>query len=424
MPLAKSTETRRKRSGAWFVSPPPNWPLEDLTLLREVDGDTGVDLLLALCNVRLFAEAPPQLRGELFRVTLEAPANEAAPVRLRDALSLFSRLVREPTRLRDREVAVACRAVAEWAEDHSHCVTAVAYAEVAARLLPEDAELANLAGRACRRAGERARAELWYERGGGLARRAGDVQQYVDSRLGYGNLLRDFGEYARALRWVKSAGVSARKTGLREAAAEALHDAYALAYLREDLFRASSLVRRAAKVYPIHARRVPYFAADLALLLARRGLYDLAIELIQIVQGYLTAPVEALHMWGLAAYASGGARDEELFATALHHVEQMGDAYAESSAAAYAYAAAGAQLIQDWDAADRLIGEATRRAAGDTLSEELAARVYLEISTRTKGVPAPPEEDPAVAGLRGLAPEVAARLRRWRGPTWRSRKKP
>jgi tetratricopeptide (TPR) repeat protein len=424
MPPAKATQTRHKRSSAWFVSPPPNWPFEDLTVLREVDGETGVELLLALCNVRLFAEAPPQIRGELFSVPLKAPVNEAAPDRLRDALIRFSQMVREPTRVRDGDVATACRVVAEWAEDHSHRVTAVVYAEAAARLLPEDAELANLAGRACRRAGDRARAELWYERGGGLARRAGNVQQYVDSRLGYGNLLRDFGEYARALRWVKSAGVAARKRGLREAAAEALHDAYALAYLREDLFRASSLARRAAKVYPIHARRMPYFAADLALLLARRGLYDLAIELIQIVQEHLTAPVEALQMWGLAAYASGGAGDQGLFAIALHHVEQMGDAYAESSAAAYAYAAAGAHLMQDWDAAERLIEEATRRAAGDTLSEELAARVSRDISMRAEGVPPPPEEDPAVAGLRGLAPEVAARLRRWRGPTWRPRRKP
>ncbi|HEX2079564.1 MAG TPA: hypothetical protein VHG08_17695 [Longimicrobium sp.] len=381
-----------------------------------------MDLLLSLYNVRLYAESPPELRGELFTSRGDA-RHVNAPDRVRGALEVFAQLLWNPTQVNDLALAAACRAVAEWAEDHSFPVTAVGYAEAAARLLPEDPEMANLAGRACRRAGERARAELWYERGLGLARRAGNVLEYVNGHLGFGNLLRDHGEYGRALRWIKRAGVSARKGGLRESGAEALHDAFTLAYLREDLARASSLVRRAARVYPIHARRVPYLGADLSLLLARRGLYDLALELLQLVQSHLTAPVESLQIWGLTAYAAGGMGNREVFAAALRHVEQMAERYGEASAGALAYAAAGAHLMQDWSTADRLIGEAIRRAAGDTLSEELAARVARDISVRSPGVPPPPEQDPATAALRGLVPEVAARLRRWRGPTWRPRKK-
>lgn len=419
MPPPKAKQTRRKRSGPWFVSPPPNWPLSDLNVLREVDGDTAVDLLLALYNVRLLADSPPELRGNLFRAPAEVTINESAPDRLRDPLRLFSQLVREPTRVRDRDMAAACRAVAEWAEDHSHRVTAIGFAEAAARLLPEDAELANLAGRACRRAGDRPRAELWYERGWGLARKSGDIKQYVDGHLGLGGLLRDFGEYSRALKKIKRAGLSARKKGMRESAAEALHDAWYLAYLREDLSRAASLALRASKVYPIHARRRPYYTADLALLLTRRGLYAEALDLLRLALTHLHAPVERLHVFALIAYAAGGARDYDAFALALREVQDSASRHPEVGGAALAYAAAGAHLMEDWTLADSLISESIERTRGDVTASALAERVAADIAVRRPGIGRPADDEAFVPALLGIVPEAAARLRRWRGATWR-----
>ena len=345
------------------------------------------------------------------------------PAEIGVALHTLFRLPRESRTLSDRELARACRVIAGWAEDRSCFVTAVGFAEVAAHLVPDDPELANRAGRACRRAGERARAELWYERGFGLARRRGDVLQYVKGHLGYGSIFRDRGDYGNALRWIKRAGISARKAGHREAGAEAMHDAFALAYLQEDFGRAASLIRRAARIYPVHARRVPYFAADLALLLSRRGLYGMALELLQVVQTHLTAPVDCLQVWGLVAFASGGAGDREAYETALRHIHQMADLYRESSAGSLAYAAAGAHLLKDWELAESLIEESTVRATGDTLSEDLAARVRRDITMRTPGMPAAEEEDPANITLQGIFPEFIARVRRWRGPTWRPQRK-
>jgi tetratricopeptide (TPR) repeat protein len=394
MPSLPSAPAHRKRSGQWSVAAPPNWPLDELTVLREVDGEVGRELLLGIYNARLFAETPAHLRGELFEVTGNAVLDIPLPDEIRDALHLLFHLPREPRAISERELARACRVIAEWAENRSYSMTAVGFAEVAARLVPDDPELANRAGRACRRAGERARAELWYERGFGLARRRGDVLQYVKGHLGYGSIFRDHGEYGRALKWIKRAGISARKGGHREAGAEAMHDAFTLAYLQEDMSRASSLIRRAARIYPVHARRVPYFAADLALLLSRRGLYGMALELLRVVQAHLTAPVECLQVWGLVAFASGGAGERHVFATALQHIRQVADLYRESSAAALAYAAAGAHLLRDWELAESLITEATERAAGDTLSEDLAARVRRDIALRAPGVPVASEQEP------------------------------
>ncbi|HEY0018301.1 MAG TPA: hypothetical protein VGC13_18490 [Longimicrobium sp.] len=412
-------QAKKRRSGQWSVAAPPNWPIDDLTILREVDGEVGRELLLALYNVRLFADAPAHVRSQLFDVTRSPALEIPGHPEIRDALHILFSLPRKPQAFSERELARACRMIAEWAEDHSHFVAAVAFAEVAARLVPDDAELANRAGRACRRAGERARAELWYERGFGLARRHGDVLQYVKGHLGYGNIFRDHGEYDRALKWIKRAGISARKSGHREAGAEAMHDAFTLAYLQEDLSRAAILIRRAARIYPVHARRVPYFAADLALLLTRRGLYGMALELLHVVQGHLTAPVDSLQVWGLVAFASGGAGEQNTFDAALHHILEMADLYREASAASFAYAAAGAHLLRDLELAQSLIAEATTRARGDTLSEELAARVGRDIRLRNAGVPEAPEQDPTTAVLRGIFPDVVSRVRRWRGPTWR-----
>jgi tetratricopeptide (TPR) repeat protein len=419
MPSIQSAAAQRKRSGQWSVAAPPNWPLDDITILREVDGALGVELLLALCNVRLMAQTPPELRGSLFTSHPSRRSVDLVPEGLEEALSLFARVVVDATSLPNRDLARACRSVAEWAEDFSHPVTAVAFAEAAAHLLPDDPTMATLAGRACRRAPDRPRAELWYERGWGLARRAGDVQQYVDAHLGFGGLLRDIGQYEQALRQIKCASVAARKKGMRESAAEAMHDAWYLAYLREDLTRASSLALRASRLYPIHAKRRPYYTADLALLLSRRGLYAEALDLLRLTMTRLHAPVERLHLAGLVAYSAAGASDQSVFQEALREVRASAAHHPEVGGAALAYAAAGAHLLEDWKLAEELICEAIDRTRGDVTARALAERVAGDISARRPGVRCPPDGEPFVRALRGLAPEAAARLRRWRGTTWR-----
>lgn len=414
----KSARNKGKRSGKWSVACPPPWPLNDLALVREVDVAIGAELLLALCNVRLVAQTPREQRGSLFSPH-PARSIDSPPERIQNALSLFSRVIVDPTSIPDRDLARACRDVAEWAEDNSYAVTAIAFAEAAAHLMPDNAEMANLAGRACRRAGDRPRAELWYERGWGLARRAGDVQQYVDGHLGFGGLLRDFGEYGKALKKIKRAGLAARKKGMKESAAEALHDAWYLAYLREDLARASALALRASKLYPVHAKRRPYYTADLALLLTRRGLYAEALDLLRLALTRLHAPVERLHVFGLMAYAAAGAQNPEAFKLALAEVQGSAGRHPEVGGAALAYAAAGAHLLEDWHLAEELIAEAIERTRGDVTAAALAQRVAEDISARRPGLRHPPAGDPSIPALRGIVPEAVARLRRWRGPTWR-----
>lgn len=253
----KSARQKRKRSGRWSIACPPNWPLNDVEILREVDGELGPMLLLACYNVRLAAEADPDLRPSLFGRRIAVDATRCAPLEILEASEVLARLVSSRGDVPDRELADACRAIAEWAEAHSRSITAIAYAEAAARLLPDDPEMANLAGRACRRGGERQRAELWYERGAGLARRVGNTLEQVNGWLGFGNLYRDEGDFGRAFVWIRRAGRTARRGGLRESAGEALHDAFFVSYLNENLPRAAVWAERAARIYPVHADRLP-----------------------------------------------------------------------------------------------------------------------------------------------------------------------
>lgn len=422
MPTTESARKNMKRSGQWFVGPPPNWAIEDLTLVREVAGDLGAALLLGVYNVRLFADTPVDLRANLFCAQLAVQPGPNAPQEIRDAIDVLAGIVLSPRSTRDVDVARACRAVAEWAEAHSKPVTAVAYAEAAALLVPDDAEMANLAGRACRHAGERQRAELWYERGAGLARRVGDAEQHVNGLLGFGNLYRDHSQFSRAFVWVRRAGRAARRGGLRESAGEALHDAFFLSYLVDNLSRAATWAERAAKIYPVHAKRYPYFAADLALLLGRNGLHHEAIEIVRAVQAHLQAPVERVQLWAVAAWLGGGTGNRGLFFESLAQVRIITNELQQPSAAELAYCAAGAQHLGDWGLAEELIRESSARM-DSPLAARLAARVRADIDQRQPGPDRPPPADPTCRRLLHLAGEVLYRTRRWRGPTWRPRKK-
>ncbi|HEX6040965.1 hypothetical protein [Longimicrobium sp.] len=400
----------------------PNWPLPDLTILDEVEGELGARLLMDLYNVRLFAETPADQRSGLFVPHARAawPVPDA-PGPVLEGVMLLSRLVNDPAGVSSYDLARVCRAIAEWAENHSLPVTSVAYAEVAAHLLPSDPEMANLAGRACRRAAERQRAELWYERGAGLARRAGNALEQVNGLLGFGNLYRDHGDLGRAFIWIRRAGRTARRNGLRESAGEALHDAFFLSYLSENLRRAAVWAERAAKIYPVHAARFPYFAADLCLLLGRYGFYTEAVTILREVQVHLRAPVEQLQLWAILAWVSGGAQDRATYERALARVQELVDHLPYASAAALAYGAAGAQHLGEWALAEQLIGESRARPQ-NALAARLADRVHADVSTRSPGVVRPGDEDPGLRALLATTAYVVQRLKRWRGATWRPRR--
>lgn len=407
----------------------PNWVLGELSVVVEIDDDIlAVELWRAVARVRLWAQSMDN-REALFSGRDDSFADRRALIErtepdLARLLDVFARLhgsVDPPT---EKEVIAACRKVAGWAEQRGAYETAMQFSEAAAMVDPEDPRLANDAGRVCRRAGDRPRAEVWYSRGIGLARRSQNKKQYASGYLGLAAVLRDGGEHYSAMALIRRAGNAAKRGGFRGKAAEAYQDALGVATIHGHITRAIFFAYRALSVYPVHHGRFPAFAHDVAFLLINRGLYSAAMSILPAVLKHIHRPVERLVVLGSLARAAGGAGNQEVFRSALNEIRAMAFAQRSTWAGAIYSAGEGARLLEFWDVAADLADEAIRAAREneDPVVLQLAARLAAEIEHRIEGVETRPADDPAGRYLRTLAAELQLRLARWRGPTWRPRR--
>ncbi len=355
-----------------------------------------------------------------------AEATAAAPS-LAGAFAVFHDLRRVPHTATPPRLIWACQRVAAWAYERGHRLTAVCYAEAAAAIEPTSAALADGAGRMCRTCGFVPRAELWYDRAVGLARRSRSPDEYVTACLGWGNLLRDRGELRRALPKIKRAGATARTAGMKGRAAEAVHDVFTIEMLLENYPRAVAFARRALALYPRHHRRYPYMAADFAALLVRRGLFPEALQILREVQNRLTSPGEQLQVWGLVGWAAGGLPSESsLFTRAVEIVVTGAQIHPYPAPGAVYGLAQGARLRSDWTLALQLSERARNLAheSDDQATYKVADTLTRELHLQRIGVGEPAADDAAAVVLRRIASEALKRLEAWRGPTWRPRSSP
>lgn len=430
---------------AWRVVIPPTWELDSFGMLHEIplDGDCdedalGILLWRELRHLRAWIDAdglrrPPRRdrdrSSHLQEIRLAA--KELAPD-LTQALDLLADKA-------DAEgLVAACCEVSQWAERKLWHATAMQYAETAAALDPDNPQLANLAGRVCRRGGQRARAEIWYDRAIGLARSQRNassllpgnerrsrarflVREYVSAHLGFAAVLRDRGHYHKSLHFIKRAGLTATRAGMRGKAAEAFHDATFLATLQGELGRAEQYARRALSVYPRHHSRLPAFGHDLAFLMVERGMYTAAVSLLNLVQAQIGSPGEQLVVHGTLARAAAGVGLRSRYAEVAQEVEARASLYPIATAGALYNLAEGARLFEDWESADRLgrLAAAAGQLHDQPLALKRAERLLKEVATRQFGIPPLAGDDARGAVLRSLAPAAGLLLSRWRGSTWR-----
>lgn len=417
-----------------YVWMAPNWLLGELAVLEELRGADALAFVLwrAVTTTRLWASTSPERRAGLFSLKAldddllarRIEARALAP-ELADAMDAFDALTAPDAKSRDVELVAACQAVMSWAERLGYSQVAMQFAEAGASMDSVSPALANLAGRVCRRAGERARAELWYTRAIGLARATQNAREYVSGYLGAAAVLRDGGAHARALRLIRRAGATARRTGMRGKAAEAFHDALGVAVLEGDLGRAIRYAKRALAVYPVHHRRFPAFAYDVSYLLVNRGSYATALGLLGAALPKIGKPGEQLVVMGTLARAAGGAGQRARFLEVAQSVESLASTYPATGAGALFSTAEGARLLRDWELAERLAHQAVAaaRANDAVLVLDLAQALCAAIAERRPGMP-PASDDPYGPTLHILAAEARRRLDRWRGPTWRPRRYP
>ncbi|HET7321406.1 MAG TPA: tetratricopeptide repeat protein [Longimicrobiaceae bacterium] len=267
----------RKTDRRWHIPPPlvhgPE-PLEGGSVLEELQGPLAVVLWQAMRDVRLWTEAAPEERAALFAAGAGAGWGRAARTlapepSMRTALKVLAGVSASPTEVEEPALAKASREIAEWAEEHGAPRTALAYQQNAALSAPADPEAALAAARLAVRAGDDARAEVWFRRTVGLARQAREWRLYAQAFRGLGTLYRSRGNLPGAHRFFIRALRGARRGGLRLEQAAALHELFALSAQAGRAAEADRYGRMALESYGPRAPEFETLTAEMEAFRAR-----------------------------------------------------------------------------------------------------------------------------------------------------------
>ena len=393
-------------------------------ILEELPDTLGLVLWQAVRHVHDWAGTPAAARGALFNprpaawVALKRAEARAFAPELTEALDRFAALPAAPLGTSAAQLADACRQVALWAEERGHRETALHFAEAAAVADPADPARANQAGRVTRGAGEFARAEVWFDRAIGLARRRGDHVQYTRAHIGYGILCQTLGRDARARRHFHTASVVAMKDGREWLAAEAQHDLMLMAAERGRYAEAGRHARKALAWYPKHHHRFPFFAADLAFLLVSERQHEPAARLLEGFLRTVRDPQRQVLGLSVLVRALAGAGRLKRFTRERRRLLRRLARHREYEAPARVNLAEAERAAGMWPQAEADARAALElaRAGRDAVPERLARTLLRQVAARTPAPgAAPPREE-----VEALVATVSARLAGW-SPTRRGR---
>jgi tetratricopeptide (TPR) repeat protein len=408
---------------------PPARPwLSEVTALESVSPDlVGLVLWFSLRNVRTLAETLPDRdpRTMFSEYTQErreryAYAQVLAP-ELTMPLGVFA-LLRQSPQLVDREqVALACHRVAGWAEKHGMLEMASHFAEAAAAVNPESAELAVAAGRACRRAAALFNASVWFERGFGLAVRAKSRKHGIAALLGYGAVVKAEGRREEAQEWFRKAARGASRTGRARQSAEARHDLMTIAAEIGTFEEIDEHVTAALALYPDKHPYLPALAHDLGYGFVRLHNYAAAVALVEMARDRMRSPSIRALFWSTLAWAQAGAGRTEIARTAEQKALELVAVHDEYAPAVLLHLAEAGRVLRDWPRALRYADEA-RRAAEKLQDAALAREAAELIAVIDARVPAPAQDDgPDPERAAWLVRRMRDKLQKWRAPGERGR---
>lgn len=375
-------------------------------------------------HARDWADAGPVERPTLFVrqpkpwVTAKRIEAQAVEGELAGALDVLATLLHDPLGADTRQLAGACERIARWADARGYAETAIQFAEAAAVICPDQARLANLCGRLTRNAGDFPRAEVWFERGIGLARGRRNWVEYTRGHLGAGILAMGLGREARARRHFNTASSIAMREGHEWLAAEAQHDLFQFVTVRGNYVDAEVHARRALAWYPKHHPRLPFLAADVAFLMVCQRYYAPAVEILRPFVRTVEPPRNVLG-YSLLVRALAGAGNHREFERRRARLLKLLAEHAEYEAAARWNLAQGELLLGERDAA---LANARRalelaRARRDRETEVLAERLVAELEV---GTVAPAEPKRRDERSREFVGTLLRRLAEW-SPTRRGR---
>ncbi len=274
------------------------------------------------------------------------------------------------------------------------------------------------AGRICRDVGESARAELWFNRGIGLARVHEDRVEYIRGHLGYGLLLMQTRHHARARELFNTASSRAMRDGFEWLAAEAQHDLFRFTTVTGDYQAAEAHARKALQWYPKSNERVLYLAADVAFYLVCLGYSAPAARLLRMFLRKVRSPdrILALSLYVRVLATLGRTRLSARLQLLLQRTVVHRSEY---EAAVRWHLAEAARAVQDWETGLReaklAVELATESRDGEVVAfaRETLARCVEQVPHVRRDLD---EGSPTAA----LVKSVAQRLEQWT-PTRRGR---
>jgi hypothetical protein len=262
---------RQRPQRQWHLPPPllhGSEALEGGQIFQEIPDELGVALWQAVRDVMLWAQAPSSERSGVF--TAGAEVRRLAGIRaarpqpqVESPLKQLAELVADPDGTRPEVVSLGCRQLAQWAEAAGHLATALSYAQAASLAMPGDVGPAYAIARLAHASGDPARAEIWYRRTVGLARRAREWRPYSRAFRGLGLLAKERGDMVAARYHLIRALRGGRRGGMRQEQAAALHELFRLAVRTGRIEEGDRLAIAAFQAYGSRDVRLRELAVDL-----------------------------------------------------------------------------------------------------------------------------------------------------------------
>jgi tetratricopeptide (TPR) repeat protein len=283
------------------------------------------------------------------------------------------------------QIARACIALTEWGLGNGATGTALLFAEAAALAAPSNARHAYVAGRLLRHHGALAEAETWLRRAARVAIWNRDREVHALCLNSIGNLHQQAGRYPEARAALAAALRVARRAGLQERQAAALHDLMVVSVYTGELAAAEEFARGAFAAYPPDHANVPKLAADIAFLWAQQGQFARALEVFRALLPHFADPDARLRITGYTARAAGAIGDADTFRAAWAETWSILDARAAEHlrAAAALELGLGALNLGAWEDAGMALNIARETAELSRDYETIArAEVALEQMAR------------------------------------------
>jgi tetratricopeptide (TPR) repeat protein len=340
---------------------------------------------------------------------------------LAGAFDTFRRVFEAPLAVDGREVAAACEQVVIWAQEQELRETAIEWAEVAAIVDPANARYANLAGRVTRNADEYDRAEVWFKIGLGSARENEDTIELIRAHLGYGTLCKLLGRVRCARNHLNAGANMAWRDGPPSLAAEAQHDLCAMLTVRGHLSEALERAQRALLWYPKTHHRIPFFAADVGLMLVLGRRFTAAARVLRNSLRHVQQPSARGVIMALTARAFAGAGEPEESAVLRRRVFKLLEKHTSLEPVTRWHLADAQRLAGNWDAA-QAEAAATLAVAIDHNDREIErlTRYCLRLIDTRRTEPAKAANGHLREFLRNLNERVSGwsprRGRQWPGP--------